>query len=270
MDFLTQGMIEAIRLILRMDRELVAISLVSVKTATLSTVLGLACGVPIGAFVALARFFGQRVASLALNTLMAIPTVVVGLLVYSFLSRRGPLGSLGLLYTQTAMVIGQAILITPLVAILQSPWRQVHILTIMLSYAILLVALCLHAVFLGVVLFGKEARTVAGGKVRYSPLATDLNDKAYYMVAWGFFFLTIGIATGAAWGNASWGRYWGWDSKEVWATVAWAIYALFLHLRLFFRVPREALAVINIIGYAAILFTYFGVSYLLPGLHAYS
>ena len=97
-----------------------------------------------------------------------------------------------------------------------------------------------------------------------------MNTRAYYIVAWGFLFLTIGIATGAAWGHSSWGRYWGWDPKEVWATIAWAVYALFLHLRLFFRMRAETLALINILGFAAIIFTYFGVTYLLPGLHAYS
>jgi|GEM_PF-268692 len=161
-------------------------------------------------------------------------------------------------------------MITPLVAILHSPWRQVHILTIMLSYAILLVALGLHLGFLFAVVNRGGARRDENRKRVYSPLADELHNKAYIMVAWGFLFLTIGIATGAAWGHSSWGRYWGWDPKEVWATIAWAIYALFLHLRLFYRIPREVLAVINIIGYAAILFTYFGVSYLLPGLHAYS
>ncbi len=171
-------------------------------------------------------------------------------------------------FTGSLFLDPEGYVITPLVAILHSPWRQVHILTIMLSYAILLVAFGLDAAFL--VTGGFRGRAGAGGKIAYNPVAEDLSRKAYFMVAWGFLFLTIGIATGAAWGHSSWGRYWGWDPKEVWATVAWAIYALFLHLRLFFRTRRELLAVINIIGYAAIMFTYFGVTYLLPGLHAYS
>ena len=101
-------------------------------------------------------------------------------------------------------------------------------------------------------------------------IESDLNRKAYLTVAWGFLFLTTGIATGAAWAHSSWGRYWGWDCKEVWATVAWTIYAGFLHVRIFFRVPGWAMALINIVGYGAILFTYFGVKYILAeGLHAY-
>ena len=160
--------------------------------------------------------------------------------------------------------------IAPLMAILISPWREVHILTIMLSYAILLVAMGLHLAFLILVFFQPSARTMENGAVVYSPLVDDLDRKAYLMVVWGFLFLTIGITTGAAWAHSSWGRYWGWDPKEVWATVAWAVYAAFLHLRIFFHVRRELLALINIIGFAAILFTYFGVTYLLSGLHAYS
>ncbi|MHC4943947.1 MAG: cytochrome c biogenesis protein CcsA [Planctomycetota bacterium] len=162
--------------------------------------------------------------------------------------------------------------VTPLVAILISPWREVHILSIMLSYAVLLVAAGLHLGFLLVLLIQPNARSVADGKVVYSALAGDLDRKAYLMVAWGFLLLTMGIATGAAWAHSSWGRYWGWDPKEVWATIAWAIYALFLHFRLFLRTRSELLAIISLIGFAAILFTYFGVTYLLSGLrlHAYA
>ena len=118
MGFLTQGLAEALRRIVACDQELVAISFVSVRTAALSTLLATCLGVPLGAVVALGRFRGRRFAAVALNTLMAVPTVVVGLLVYSFLSRRGPLGSWGILYTQTAMIIGQTVLITPIVAAL--------------------------------------------------------------------------------------------------------------------------------------------------------
>jgi cytochrome c-type biogenesis protein CcsB len=175
------------------------------------------------------------------------------------------IGFIGALFLPTPGYV-----ITPLVAILISPWREVHILTIMLSYAIMLVAMGLHLAFLGVVFFQPSARTVNEGKIVYAPIAQDLDRKAYLMVVWGFLFLSMGIATGAAWAHSSWGRYWGWDPKEVWATVAWALYAFFLHLRLFFHVRKEVLALINLIGFAAILFTYFGVSFLLSGLHAYS
>ncbi len=160
--------------------------------------------------------------------------------------------------------------IKPLVAILHSPWREVHILTIMFSYAVLLVAAGLHAAFLVVAVFARGARTAEGGKPVYSKTASDLDRQAYFLIVWGVLFLAAGIATGAAWGQFAWGRYWGWDPKETWAAVALVVYLLFLHLRIFFRVPKEVLALVSLLGYAAILFTYFGVTYLLPGLHAYS
>jgi cytochrome c-type biogenesis protein CcsB len=156
--------------------------------------------------------------------------------------------------------------IAPLVAILHSPWREIHILTIMLSYAIFLVAFGLHVAFL--VAAARSARGTDGALL-YSPVAEDLHRNAVLTVGWGFLFLTVGIATGAAWANSSWGRYWGWDPKEVWATVAWLIYAVLLHLRVFFKTRREVLAALNVLGFAAIIFTYFGVTYLLSGLHAY-
>mgnify|MGYP000715321431 CR=1 FL=1 len=82
----------------------------SVTVALTSTVIASVLALPFGLFVGLGRFRGRRVVVGLLNTLMALPTVLVGLVVYAFITRRGPLGSLELLYTQTAMVIGQVIL----------------------------------------------------------------------------------------------------------------------------------------------------------------
>jgi tungstate transport system permease protein len=116
MSDLLQGFSEAIRIIVSLDREFLAIVLVSLKVASLSTLLAALAGVPFGMWLADRPFGGRRALITVLNTLMSLPTVVVGLLVYSFLSRRGPMGGLGLLYTQTAMVIGQFILVFPIVA----------------------------------------------------------------------------------------------------------------------------------------------------------
>lgn len=118
MDYIAQGFGEAIRIILRLDREFLSTVLVSVKVALISTTLATVAGVPFGIMVAERRFRGRQAVVIVLNTLMSLPTVVVGLLVYSFLSRRGPLGGLGLLYTQTAMVMGQFVLAFPIIAAL--------------------------------------------------------------------------------------------------------------------------------------------------------
>lgn len=116
MEYITGGLAEAFRIILSEDREFLVVVWVSLLVATTSTVLATVAGVPFGILVARGRFHGRQAVIAVLNTLMSLPTVVVGLLVYSFLSRRGPLGSLGLLYTRTAMVIGQFILAFPIIA----------------------------------------------------------------------------------------------------------------------------------------------------------
>ncbi|MFC1496914.1 ABC transporter permease [Verrucomicrobiota bacterium] len=116
MDFIADGIKEALKIIATLDREFVDIVLVSLRTAGTSTALAALAGVPFGVFVGLKMFPGRRILISILNTLMSLPTVAVGLLVYSFICRRGPAGELGLLYTVTAMVIGQFILVFPIIA----------------------------------------------------------------------------------------------------------------------------------------------------------
>ncbi|MBN1671836.1 MAG: ABC transporter permease [Kiritimatiellae bacterium] len=118
MDYITDGFAQAIRIILTCDAEFVRIVLVSLLVASTSTVLATVTGVSFGIFVALRPFRGRGAVLTVLNTLMSLPTVVVGLMLYSVLSRRGPCGGLGLLYTRTAMVIGQLVLAFPIIAAL--------------------------------------------------------------------------------------------------------------------------------------------------------
>jgi ABC-type tungstate transport system substrate-binding protein len=108
----------AVDLIARADRELVGIVSLSLQVSGTACLVGAAIGLMLGAWLAVARFPGQRAVVLAVNTLLAMPSVVVGLLVYLLLSRAGPLGPLGILFTPTAMVIAQSILVVPLVAAL--------------------------------------------------------------------------------------------------------------------------------------------------------
>lgn len=116
MDYLTAGLREAIGMILGLDRDFLAIVAVSLKVSFISTTLATLTGVPFGILVAETEFPGKQVLITFVHTLMSLPTVLVGLLVYSFLSRRGPAGDLGLLYTQSAMVIGQGVLAFPIIA----------------------------------------------------------------------------------------------------------------------------------------------------------
>lgn len=115
MGLLTDSLQSAMLLLLSGDPELWLIVWVSLKVSGLSTLIASMFGVPGGFFIAYKRFYGKRLVLTCLNTLLALPTVVIGLVVYSFISRRGMFGSLGLLYTQEAMIIGQVILVVPLV-----------------------------------------------------------------------------------------------------------------------------------------------------------
>ena len=108
----------AFRLIAALDPALVQIVGLSLRVSLTAVAVAALIGLPLGAAVAAFRFPGRRALTLLLNTLMGLPPVVVGLIVYLILSRSGPLGVLGLLFTPTAMVIAQAVLIVPIVAAL--------------------------------------------------------------------------------------------------------------------------------------------------------
>jgi len=108
----------ALQLILSGDPALYAIVRLSLFISLSALAISAVLGVPIGAFVALTRFAGRESVIVLLNALMGLPPVVVGLAVYLLLSRSGPLGSLGILFTPTAMVIAQTILVTPIIAAL--------------------------------------------------------------------------------------------------------------------------------------------------------
>ncbi len=118
MDYIIEAIQRAFWLIVGFDRELAVIVWTSLRVSITSTALSSAVGVPLGFAIAIARFPGKHHVEVALNTAMALPTVVVGLTVYSFISRRGPLGAYGLLFTPSAMVIGQFILATPIITAL--------------------------------------------------------------------------------------------------------------------------------------------------------
>jgi tungstate transport system permease protein len=116
MDLLIDSIYSALLLVASLDPEVVAVVSVSIKVSGTSTLLASLMGVPLGFFIAFESFPGKRMVIICLNTLLSLPTVVIGLFVYALISRRGILGPLDLLYTQKAMVIGQVILILPIVA----------------------------------------------------------------------------------------------------------------------------------------------------------
>jgi tungstate transport system permease protein len=115
---ITESFSAAVRLLAALDPHVLHAASVSLRVSVTATALAACIGVPLGFLVASREFRGRRWTELCLRTLTALPTVVVGLLTYGLLSRRGFFGPLGLLYTQSAMVIGETILVTPLMAAL--------------------------------------------------------------------------------------------------------------------------------------------------------
>ncbi len=118
MSFFLESFLAACRLAWSLDPELLTIVRVSLSVSCLATVFAALVGIPAGFTIAHGRFPGKRIVITLLNTLLALPTVVIGLFVYVFISRRGIFGPLDLLYTQQAMIIGQFILIVPLITAL--------------------------------------------------------------------------------------------------------------------------------------------------------
>ncbi len=121
----------ALTLVIHFDRNLAEIVLLSLRVSLTAVLLASLVGLPLGAILGLLRFPGHRPAVVLLNALMGLPPVVVGLVVYLLLSRSGPLGSRGLLFTPGAMIIAQCILVTPLVAaltrqVVETLWEELQ------------------------------------------------------------------------------------------------------------------------------------------------
>ncbi len=104
----------------------------------------------------------------------------------------------------------------------------------------------------------------------YLPSRDSLDSLIYKTVAISFPLLTFMIIAGAYWANRTWGAYWSWDPKEDWALITWLTYAGYIHMRLTRGWRGRRSAYFAIIGFAVVMFTFFGVTYLLPGLHAYA
>ncbi len=118
MNFFADGIKQAWELIFRLDPEVMQTVWISLRVSLTATAGAVIVGVPIGFMVGTGEFRGQRICITILNTLQALPTVVIGLLLYGLFSRQGPMGDWGLLFTTRAMMAGQCILATPIIAAL--------------------------------------------------------------------------------------------------------------------------------------------------------
>lgn len=155
--------------------------------------------------------------------------------------------------------------IQPLVPALKSNWLIAHVITCFFGYAAFAVAFGMSLMYL-------FKQWDAEGKSRlfaYFPKSQVLDELTYQMVMFGFLFLSAGIITGSVWANSAWGSYWSWDPKETWSLITWFVYATLLHARMMRGWYGKRIAYLSIIGFMAVIFTYFGVNYLLSGLHSY-
>jgi cytochrome c-type biogenesis protein CcsB len=152
--------------------------------------------------------------------------------------------------------------VTPLIPALQANRiLAIHVGMMMLSYSALSVSFGAAVLYL-----------VQGGQRRFArlPSGKTLEEIAHASVLVGFPMLALGIALGAWWANDAWGRYWGWDPKETSALVTWLIYAGYLHARGLRGWKGNRAMGLLVVGYAAVLFTYFAVNLWVTGLHSYA
>ncbi len=173
-----------------------------------------------------------------------------------------PIAFLSMAYASLSPNISDRI--QPLIPALKSNWLIAHVVTCFLGYAGFAVAFGISIMYI----IRQRDSGNASSLASRLPLPEVLDDLTHKMVQFGFLFLSAGIITGAVWANSAWGRYWGWDPKETWSLITWFIYAGLLHARLMRGWHGRKIAYISIIGFMAVLFTYFGVN-LLPGLHSY-
>ena len=153
----------------------------------------------------------------------------------------------------------------PLVPALQSYWLWLHVSVTLLGEAFFAIAFITSIMYLRA-----EAREKRGQAAEAGLSAEKLDSISYRAVAVGFPLFTLGgLVFGMVWAYKAWGSYWSWDPKEVWSLITWFVFALYLHTRIVMGWKGWRSAAIVILGFLAALFTYFGVNYLLSGLHSY-
>ncbi len=145
--------------------------------------------------------------------------------------------------------------IQPLIPALKSNWLIAHVVTCFMGYAAFGISMALSIIYL---------------LNRRSRIADILEELNYQIIIIGFFMLSLGIITGSVWAHYAWGSYWSWDPKETWSLITWLIYAALIHSRHVRGWRGKRIAILSIIGFCCVLFTYLGVNFLLSGLHSYA
>jgi cytochrome c-type biogenesis protein CcsB len=154
--------------------------------------------------------------------------------------------------------------IQPLIPALKSNWLIAHVVTCFLGYSSFAIACGMGLMY---ILKSKDYET---GLLSKLPSQKNLDELMHQTIFFGFLWLSVGIITGAVWANEAWGTYWSWDPKETWSLITWFVYAIALHARFVRGWMGKKIAYLSIIGFISVIFTYFGVNFLLSGLHSYA
>jgi cytochrome c-type biogenesis protein CcsB len=175
------------------------------------------------------------------------------------------LGAFVMLFVIIALGIDTIWLYTavgPLVPALKSYWIAIHVTAAITATGAFTVA------GISTVLYLVAGRGIgAGGRL---PSAESLDRLAYRVTMFAFPIWTFAIIAGAIWADEAWGRYWGWDPKEIWSFVTWVVYACYLHARATAGWKGRKAAVVSLIAYGCLIFNFFGVNYMFSGLHSYA
>jgi len=156
--------------------------------------------------------------------------------------------------------------IQPLLPALKSNWLIAHVVTCFIGYAAFAVSFGISILYIA-----RESKQETSGSAHsLLPDLRQLDELNHQMVLFGFLWLSLGIITGSVWADLAWGAYWSWDPKETWSLITWLIYAALLHARNMKGWRGSRVAWLSIIGFGCVLFTYFGVNFLLGGLHSYA
>ena len=177
----------------------------------------------------------------------------------------GPLAALCCLLV--AMMAGSGSEITPLVPVLQSPLLSAHVMTVMCAYSLFIIQMIL-GIYTLILIKRSHHKNQPSALIHQTSKFTALSQLLLYPAV---FLLTIGIFLGAVWANVSWGNYWSWDPKESWALITLMVYAVPLHKASIgrFNSPTFYHAYM-VVAFLAVLITYFGVNFLLGGMHSYA
>ncbi|MCI5141820.1 MAG: c-type cytochrome biogenesis protein CcsB [Candidatus Electrothrix sp. ATG1] len=177
-----------------------------------------------------------------------------------------PLTVAAMAYASLSTTINQDI--SPLIPALQSNWLIAHVITCFIGYGAFAVAAGIGGVYL-LKHFAVKRNLSQDNLLSSLPELPVLDDLTHKTIIFGFMWLTAGIITGAVWANEAWGTYWSWDPKETWSIITWFVYALALHARFTRGWNGTRIAWLAILGFLSVLFTYFGVNFVLSGLHSY-